>query len=379
LYHIDNEIYGRRVTSSASGGRGDMRAFICLFGIFLGSFSFDLVSREILWTCLHKKRFTSFERVKNQRNKTLRFEKSSVAPFNQLVFSWNAFRPKSGHFSFFAKIRNLKTKKWGPWRKMLDWGASIQRSYADTSQKGAKYLYVRLETGLQNLADAFSVKIVSSAGANLSKLHGFSVCTADFNCFRPEKVTDQLLNLRSVYVRNVPRKSQMILNHQRSAHMCSPTSWSMLTGFLSKKDVDPLDFAKHAFDVGLNSYGTWQFNVAHAFEQCRGRAFFSVARFHSFKYIHKQLIRGLPVIVSIRGFLRGAPKSYDNGHLMVVVGWDSKRRQVICHDPAFASNRKVARRYDIKNFLSAWERSRRLAYLVEPQRVFRKKSQGGIV
>jgi hypothetical protein len=348
--------------------KGDMRLIIWLFGISM-LFPFSKAAATTgkkSWTWLYKKRFSRRQMLDSKRQQVLRFGKYSIPHFSQLIFSWNAFRPRSGHFSFFARVRDARTKKWSNWYKMAEWGASVQRSYAGTPRKRTKYLYVRLETGAYNLADAFSIKIVPSKGASLARIRGFSVCTSNFNKFRPEKFSRELQKLPSVYVKNVPKKSQMVLDHPRCMHMCSPTSWSMLTSFLSGKDVSPLNFAKHVFDDGLDTYGTWHFNVAHAFERCGGRISFSTLRMNSFKTLHRQLMRGIPVLVSVRGFLQGAPKVYDNGHVMMVIGWNSKKGQVVCHDPAFPSNRKVIKRYDIRNFLFAWERSRRLAYLAEP-------------
>jgi hypothetical protein len=94
----------------------------------------------------------------------------------------------------------------------------------------------------------------------------------------------------------------------------------------------------------------------------------------SFKQLHTQLMNGAPVIVSVRGFLRGAPKSYDNGHLLVVVGWDAQQREVICNDPAHKTDGEVRVQYGIADFLAAWERSRRLSYLIEPEKSREKEA-----
>ena len=88
-------------------------------------------------------------------------------------------------------------------------------------------------------------------------------------------------------------------------------------------------------------------------------------RLNSFAQLHASLQRKTPVIVSVRGWLGGAPKVYENGHLMVVVGWDAHKRQVICHDPAAKKVSQVVHAYAIRDFLAAWERSRRLSYVFE--------------
>jgi len=80
------------------------------------------------------------------------------------------------------------------------------------------------------------------------------------------------------------------------------------------------------------------------------------------------LKKQLPVVVSVRGVLRGMPpgKTYADGHLLVVVGWDDIHKRVLVLDPAFAARQLVAHSYAIDDFLAAWERSYRLAYVVEP-------------
>jgi len=338
--------------------------FFCFLSIFLCGQM--VAARDNAWVRLYTKRFTSQRMRNNVRQKSIEFERRDIPHFSQLLFSWNAFRPKKGYFSFFVRGRQAHNKKWSPWHKMMDWGATIQRSYSGSSRGKERYVYVRLEMDRNNLADAFMVKVVPRDGARLNTLKGVSVCTANMTKFRSEKLTTSLLQLPSVQVKNVPRFSQQIIKHPRAKHMCSTTSCSMLVSFLTNKMVDPLDFAQHSLDSGLNAYGSWPFNVAHAFERCRGKYFFSVARLPSFRELYHHMYRGIPVVVSVRGYLRGAPKVYSNGHLLLVVGWDAQRKQVICHDPAFKTNRKTLKRYDIASFLSAWERSHRLAYIAEP-------------
>ena len=43
----------------------------------------------------------------------------------------------------------------------------------------------------------------------------------------------------------------------------------------------------------------------------------------------------------------------------------SKSKKVLCHDPAFETNVKVFHKYDLIDFLRAWEKSYHLAYVVE--------------
>ncbi len=73
----------------------------------------------------------------------------------------------------------------------------------------------------------------------------------------------------------------------------------------------------------------------------------------------------MPVVVSVRGYLQGAPQEYKQGHLLLVVGWDQATQSVICHDPAIFGDQVVEYAYDLSDFLRAWELSHRLAYVVD--------------
>jgi len=235
-----------------------------------------------------------------------------------------------------------------------------------TKNDHTKYLYVRLETNRSTLSDAFRIKIVSHEGANLGLVKSFSVCLSDFKKFRSESIGEMVLRLPSVYIKNVPKLSQFMIEHERNRGMCSPTSMTMLVEYLTNQKIDPMDFAEMAFDRGLNAYGSWPFNMAHAFERSSGSYWFAMERLHSFKSLYKHLLTGIPVVVSVRGKIKGAAKDYNSGHLLVVVGWDVRNKRVICHDPAFATENETVRGYSIEDFLAAWERSHRLAYIARP-------------
>jgi hypothetical protein len=133
---------------------------------------------------------------------------------------------------------------------------------------------------------------------------------------------------------------------------------------VSKKACDPYTFAQHVYDDGLKVYGSWPFNTAHAFEKSGGTHQYAVVRYNSFRDIHAQLTKGFPVVVSVRGYIQGAPKSYDNGHLLMIVGFDARKQRVICHDPAGKYKSTTLKLYPVASFLTAWELSKRLVYEV---------------
>lgn len=298
-----------------------------------------------------------------QRTGELQLSKKDIEPFTQLIFSWNALRPPTGHFTFNIQVRDQKTRKWDVWHKMSEWGAGRQRSFMSDHGQFTKFHHVRLELLDGKVADAVRIKVQATPDADCSLLHALCISSANFNKFETER--GKLFLLPSVHIKNVPRQSQMVLKHPKKEVICSPTSTSMLMGYLKKQHVSATKFAEGSFDHGLDAYGSWPFNTAHAYEVLGGAAYFRVMRLNSFEDLHAKLTERIPVVVSVRGALRGAPQSYNNGHLICVVGWDNERKKVICHDPAFASTEKTYVEYDVKTFLDGWERSRRLAYVAE--------------
>lgn len=317
------------------------------------------------WTALYRKQISPTRSYQCRLKKQLAFRKHDVMPFTQLIFSWNVLRPNRGYFSFWASVRDAKTKKWYAWHKMADWGVDRQRSYLNKSKNGTGYYYVRLEAPKKRKADAFRIKVKPHRGVDLGLIRGLYVSLSDLKNFKSEKKDKSLAGLRSVYIKDVPRYSQWMIEHERARYMCSPTSCSMLVSYLCKNKIDPHTFALNAHDKGLDAFGSWSFNTAYAFQACDGDVQFRVERLRSFVVLHRLLCKGMPVVVSVRGTLPGGFKEYDNGHLLLVVGFDATRKQVLCHDPAFPDKEDVFIRYNLRDFLAAWERSRRLAYVAE--------------
>ncbi len=318
------------------------------------------------WTWVLRKTFSDEQASDNKNKKNIAYASDKVKPFSQLIFSWNAMRPQEGHFRFMVQVRNKSTQRWGKWHTMVDWGASVQRSYSNNDGKFARYNYVRFDLERNHYADAFRIRACAVDGADLSLIKSFAVNVSNLRAFISERGKKSLYKLASTHVPEVPKFSQRLIDHPDSGGMCSPTSCSMITSYFKQEDVDPLAFAHNVYDQGLGVYGSWAFNVAHAYEKCEGKVLFAAARLASFKQLHQHLERGIPVVVSVRGLITGAPKTYDKGHLLLVVGFDAKERKVICHDPAWFSNEETEQRYPLDSFIRAWEASRRLAYIADP-------------
>ncbi len=330
------------------------RAFIIISLLIIG----NAAATQESWSTTYKKIIKSSDVHRDY----LLFEQKTV-PFTQLIMCWNAQRPETGYYEFFIRARDQKTKKWLDWHKMIEWGAHVQKSFFSRS-KGSCFNYARFEMDETQRGDMFQVKVVAH-DASLRDVKALMVTATDLTTFVTEPYNQRAKDLPSFYIRGVPKKSQLMVDHPRNGAICSPTSMSMVTGALLQEDVDSLDFAEHVYDSGLNIFGNWAFNMAHAFEQCEQNVWFYVARLTSFKELYTLLHNNIPIALSVRGTLRNGKKPYNNGHFLVVVGWDAEHRKVICYDPAFDNLDQVEVAYDINDFIQAWENSRRLVYKPE--------------
>lgn len=293
---------------------------------------------------------------------------------NQLLISWNIIRPDQGYFSIHTQIYNKQMHAWSPWYKIAVWGAHTQRSFEHKNASPLPSFYnVRLHMPSNYQASHCRVKIQTHEGARLENVHRINICAIDTKAFKPEFGRGKKFSFNSVHIKNLPKISQFALEHPDKTRICSPVSLSMVVSYLNGDKESPYLFPDGVFDNGLQAYGSWPFNTAHAFDRCNGKYYFTVARLNSFAELHGYLRKNLPIIVSVRGPMRGMPagRTYEDGHLLVVVGWDNKTKRVLCHDPAFDDDESVAHSYEINDFLAAFERAgkngARLAYVVEPR------------
>ncbi|MBU4270108.1 C39 family peptidase [Candidatus Dependentiae bacterium] len=293
--------------------------------------------------------------------------------FTQLILSWNGFRPKTGNFIFYVSVKF--DNHWSDWVKIDRWGKISQETYSSTCGRFVNVENVRLEMQKGRKANAFRVKAEAVSGADIKDLKVLYASCSNAKKFLPDK---RNLNLPSVMIAGIRRISQWSANHYRRKDLCSPTSISMILSYYSSKGIfseltnNMADyvarFAEKVRDGSyLDIYGAWPLNMAQVFHESGGNLFSRVQRLNGVKELYSYLVRKIPVAVSVRGKMRGAFKSYDNGHFIVVVGWDNSKKAFLCLDPAFAVERKMLRAYRLKDFKSAWETSRRLAYVIVPR------------
>lgn len=286
------------------------------------------------------------------------WKEENLSPFDELMVSWNSIRPIEGKFLFYVSV---KTDQWSPWLLYASWGSDGQSSFLSTTEvTPVKSYQDALEIMEGKKATAFQVKIVTEGGANLSSIHGLHVYT-NSDKFKELQKADP--SLTSIYLK-VPGLSQMALNHVRHADLCSPTSTTAVTRYLSNNyTIDPLFFAQEVWDSGFDIFGNWVFNVAQASTHLGDRWNCWVERLKGFNDIHSHINQGTPVIVSVRGPLPGSAQPYAKGHLLAVIGYDSLNKKVICMDPAFPTDGDTHVSYTLSDFVQAWSRRGNIAYI----------------
>jgi hypothetical protein len=332
--------------------------------VFLLVLCVPLAAAEEPWAWTYVTHFDQADRALHAKLNERTITQTGLEPFTQLIFSWNAYRPAKGYFSFWVQGQDSVTGAWSSWHKMMVWGKRLQKSFLSKADTIAQHVHVRFEAHKNKKLSGFRIQIKAHKGASLSAMRSVTAACSDFTKFKSEDV-GSLTDLSTIRVRGVPRRSQFLLNHPENHRLCSPTSCTMLVESVAKKKCNPLSFVRNVYDSGLDAYGSWPFNTVHAFEQSNGKYVYRVMRYNSFHDLHERLIKGFPVVVSVRGSIPGAPKSYDSGHLLIVVGFDAAAQKVICHDPAFERDSMTLRFYPLRSFLAAWEASRRLAYHAE--------------
>ncbi len=299
---------------------------------------------------------TTHERIlSNLKENEFVWNLETVRPFNEAIVSWNGLRPEKGKWTLYI---SLHQQSWSPWLKYAEWTPLTQKtfktapidSFAETYQDA-----IQPKTGH---CDSLRVKIIAEEGATLQHLDSLYVCLSDLSSLSIQPTP----SLSPILLPNVPRQSQIILDHPRNKDMCSPTSTSTAINYLLRKHaIHPLHFASRSHDDEFDIYGNWILNTAEAYQHLNGLYRVHVARLNNFTALHSYLAKNHPVVVSIKGPIRGAPRVYTSGHLVCIIGYDNNR--VLAIDPAAPDNESTFVSYTLQDFLKAWSLRSNLAYL----------------
>jgi hypothetical protein len=280
-------------------------------------------------------------------------------PFDELIVSWNAFRPTNG---FFKISVSLKIGTWSPWLPYAQWGVSQQYSFELTAQNFPIKVWQDTIVIEKAEASAFRVRVEAKEGARFQDLFSLFACTTNLKKFSFIEKENEYEFIKL----NVVGLSQFCLSDPRKARLCSPTSTTSVVRYLSgSTQLEPITFADRIRDASFDIFGHWVFNIAQAFVELGGEWNCWIEHLTNFSSLYQKLEKGIPVVVSVKGPLKGAPLPYQEGHLMVVIGYQPDQRRVICMDPAYEDESQTITTYPLQDFLQAWNRRKNIAYIFE--------------
>jgi hypothetical protein len=282
----------------------------------------------------------------------------TVPPFNELIPSWNVLGAVGAPFTLEVRVRR-PNGQWTPYFNFGVWRAAGKRQSAPVVKTGDGTVNTDVLT-LPYRSTAFQYRAAVEAGQHVSLL---SFNTSDTALrFREQGRAGRPLVWNKTLT--VPGLSQMI--YPGGEVWCSPTSVSMLLGFWGKSVRVP-DAAQATYDSVYDGFGNWPFNMAYA--ATRGMQAF-VTRLGSLRDAEVFLQRGIPLVLSVRfraGELPGAPLSWSDGHLMVLVGFDAQGNPVL-NDPAAKSDASVRRTYPRAVFERLWlNHAGGMTYVITPR------------
>ncbi len=295
-----------------------------------------------------------YQKLSNEAKKQPSFiwQENLVSPCKELVVGWNAKRPDQGQYHLSI---SLKVDTWSPWFPYAVWETEKQRSFEfhlDPIHLYQDTITIAGNTG----ATGWKVKVEGKNGANLQ---GFHTIYATF----PSSSEKKTISHHSFIGLEVPRISQVQISDPRHMRLCSPTSTTAVVRFLNNCSlITPLEFADKVWDSHFDIYGHWVFAAAQAYAELGEEWETRVMYLNDFDGLYQFLEAGYPVVVSVKGFLPGSIHSYDQGHLLVVRGYDPETNKILCMDPAFPADSQTYVSYPLDEFLSCWKQRKNIAY-----------------
>ncbi len=314
--------------------------------------------------------FETFERRQEGDNLVLLSPRLEVAPWNELIVSWNAYCPpgtalkvEAGAFNGTNATHFYEIARWsseaGPGRT-----SSRDQSDAQAAVETDTVVYKQLQTGAQ-------VRLTLSGQKDALpqlKLITFSFLNNSVP-LSPRQPNRKAWGTTW----DVPQRSQLGWSNARG--WCSPTSISMILAWWAQQrqrpelDLPVPDVARNVYDEAYGGTGNWIFNTAFAgsFEGLRAY----VTRVDDLRQVEDCVASGVPVALSVSfDLLNGKEADMNNGHLIVVVGF-TESGDVVVNDPWPNPKREnsVRKVFPREQVIRAWQRSRQTIYLVVPNDV----------
>jgi len=307
-------------------------------------------------------------------------EISTPFNFTEAIASWNASTPTGTWIE--AQFRAQYGTRWSKWYSLGIWASDYTTINRHSVRlQGDNDGFVAVDTFVSSnkkeTTNKFQLKLrlFSVDGTVSPTVRNASVA---YSTSAPKKVdtasSGNPANWNTLI--NVPQCSQMVYPDGGEV-WCSPTSTSMVLGYWTQ-DTGPCEPRVRAAVAGVydwiyDGHGNWPFNTAYAATESAANGTTPlegyVARFTSLDKAEEFVKAGVPVVMSIawgKGDLTGSTIPSTNGHLLVLVGFDSHGNPII-NDPAASTDAGVQVTYLRSEFEPLWlQASGGTVYLIYP-------------
>lgn len=266
-----------------------------------------------------------------------------VAPFDELVVSWNGLTPGDSCLKIEAQIR--VNGEWSNFYPIALWNQYFTGGSFSKEDELAKTAIDVIQVKKPNFADAYRMRVWlrRTSFAEMPRVTGLFATTRN---------TDQWKLHMSQGIApvelDVPTRSQMIQHKAYANLICSPTCCGMVLGYYGiHQPTDQMIW--QVYDRSAGIFGNWPFNTAalstYGFEA-------KVLFIEDLYVALQEVAAGRPIITGIRyeeGQLENAAIKRTDGHIITIVGYEDG--YVIVNDSAAPTNAEVRRKYRVDQFL----------------------------
>lgn len=302
--------------------------------------------------------------------------------FKKLVLSWNCNTPEGTFVEIQGRVfanTSDAIKGWSQWFSWGIWGTYLKRQSAPAIEDSiaginTDTLVVKDKDGETATKLQYRLILVSDnreATPNISLVVG--TLESEESSLIAKSISE---NINYNKILDVPMLSQMIREPKIAGSICSPTSITMIMGYYGT-NLLPEETAWGVYDYVYEGFGNWSFNTAFT----ASYNYEAYVKNLNIEELKTEIYNNHPVAVSVKyrnnsavesdlPIIDGAPIRKTNGHLIVVCGFKNINgiEYIVVNDPAAENDNKVNISYRLEQFEAAWEKSGRIAYMIQPKK-----------
>ncbi len=279
--------------------------------------------------------------------------------FNKVVASWNVDTPSQSGFAMEIRVGRKSDGVWSPYLYIGDWG-----DVTPTGEKVVDCDLGKIDVDFFKSTERFDrvqyrLRAVSAGdGETVVNVRRIAICVSDTtgiptSVFTPSIPVERPASEQWQRRLPVPFRSQKTDDPDMKGKTCSPTSVAMVLAYRGV-DRPTDDVAQKCFDPVHQIYGNWPRNVQAAYSL--GVPGY-LTRFSDWAEVERMIASGQPLVISIHvdeeDSLRNAPYRTTDGHLIVLMGFDSEGRALV-NDPAVTDVENSERAYYREDLEKVW-------------------------